>query len=146
MQVGLYLELAHELGILPVACVHSAHPVVHQCPTLHTTRLCLGIGMSGRTFSKVGEIHLNLLRALDMAMPGKWDMSLSSACCVTMQSYQMKLSHTVQLRLVTAHTRELCLQTMHPTMVTPDYSCASWIIQKRLANTLLMAMHHMLKP
>ena len=37
MQVGLDLELAHELGILPVACVHCAHPVVHQCPTLHTT-------------------------------------------------------------------------------------------------------------
>ncbi len=101
MQVGLYLKLAHELGILPVACVHSAHPVVHQRPTLHATGLCLGIEMSGRTFNKVGEILLNLLRALDMARPGKWEnMSLSSACCVTMQSDQMQLSHAV--RLVTA--------------------------------------------
>jgi len=83
-----------------------------------------------------------------MARQGKWnDMPLSCVCCVPMQSYQMKLSHTVLLRLVTAHTRELCLQTMHPTMVTPDYSRASWVTQKkRLANTLLGAIHHMLKP
>lgn len=105
MQIGLYLELAHELGVLPVACIHSAHPVVHQCPTLHTTGLCLDIGMSCRPFSKVGEVHLNLLRASDTARPGRWDnMSLSSACCVTMQSNQMKFSHTVQLRLVNQRT------------------------------------------
>ena len=55
MQVSLYLELAHELGILPVARVHSAHPVVHQRPTLHATELSLGRGMKprGRTFSEV---------------------------------------------------------------------------------------------
>lgn len=55
MQVGLHLELAHELGILPVACVHSAHPVVHQCPTLHASGLSLGRGTKrhGRTYSEM---------------------------------------------------------------------------------------------
>ena len=80
MQIGLCLELAHELGVLPIACIHSTHPVIHQRPTLHATSLCLGIGMSGRTFSKVGEIHLNLVRALDMARPGQHVIELCLLC------------------------------------------------------------------
>ncbi len=80
MQIGLYLELAHELGVLPIACIHSTHPVIHQRPTLHATSLCLGIGMSGRTFSKVGEIHLNLVRALHMARPGQQVIELCLLC------------------------------------------------------------------
>ncbi len=63
---------------------------------------------SGKTFSKEGEMHLNLLRALAVARRGKRDdMSFSSVCCVAMRNYQMKLSHTVLLRLVTAHARLL---------------------------------------
>lgn len=68
MQVSLYLKLAHELGVLPVACIHSAHPVVHQRPTLHATGLSLGRG-EGK-WQSLHRVCQKLLNRLGVS-PGK---------------------------------------------------------------------------